>query len=134
MSRFQLTFGALVLAQAAHSVEEYAGHLWESFPPARFLTSLVSSDLERGFVLLNVSLLAFGVWCFLWPVRRGWPAAVTLAWLWAVVEIVNGIGHPLWSLREGGYTPGLATAPVLLVLAVYLAYQLRRANAPSTAA
>ena len=134
MSRFQLTFGALVLTQAAHSIEEYVGHLWESFPPARFLTSLVSSDLERGFVLLNVSLLAFGVWCFLWPVRRGWPVTVALAWLWAVVEIVNGIGHPLWSLREGGYTPGLATAPVLLVLAVYLAYQLRRANAPSTAA
>ena len=134
MSRFQLTFGALVLTQAAHSIEEYVGHLWESFPPARFLTSLVSSDLERGFVLLNVSLLAFGVWCFLGPVRRGWPVAVALAWVWAVVEIVNGIGHPLWSLREGGYTPGLATAPVLLVLAVYLAYQLRRANAPSTAA
>jgi hypothetical protein len=134
MSRFQLTFGALVLTQAAHSIEEYVGHLWESFPPARFLTSLVSSDLERRFVLLNVSLLAFGVWCFLWPVRRGWPVAVALAWLWAVVEIVNGIGHPLWSLREGGYTPGLATAPVLLVLAIYLAYQLRRANAPSTAA
>jgi hypothetical protein len=134
MSRFQLTFGALVLTQAAHSIEEYVGHLWESFPPARFLTSLVSSDFERGFVLLNVSLLAFGVWCFLWPVRRGWPVAVALAWLWAVVEIVNGIGHPLWSLREGGYTPGLATAPVLLVLAVYLAYQLRRANASSTAA
>ena len=134
MSRFQLTFGALVLTQAAHSIEEYVGHLWESFPPARFLTSLVSSDLERGFVLLNVALLAFGVWCFLWPVRRGWPVAVALAWLWAVVEIVNGIGHPLWSLREGGYTPGLATAPVLLVLAFYLGYQLRRANAPSTAA
>src|SRR2546430_8818503 len=134
MSRFQLTFGALVLTQATHSIEEYVGHLWESFPPARFLTSLVSSDLERGFVLLNVSLLAFGVWCFLWPVRRGWPVAVALAWLWAVVEIVNGIGHPLWSLRERGYTPGLATAPVLLVLAVYLAYQLRRATAPPTAA
>jgi hypothetical protein len=134
MSRFQLTFGALVLTQAAHSIEEYVGHLWESFPPAHFLTSLVSSDLERGFVLLNVTLLAFGVWCFLWPVRRSWRIAVPLAWLWAVVEILNGIGHPLWSFREGGYTPGLATAPVLLVLAVYLAYQLRRANAPSTAA
>jgi hypothetical protein len=134
MSRFQLTFGALILVQAAHSIEEYFGHLWESFPPARFVTGLVSSNPERGFVVLNVSLLAFGVWCFLWPVRRGWPVAVALAWLWAVLEIVNGIGHPLWSLREGGYTPGLATAPVLLVLAVYLAYQLRRSNAPSTAA
>jgi hypothetical protein len=28
-------FGAHVAAQAVHSVEEYAGRLWESFPPAR---------------------------------------------------------------------------------------------------
>ena len=134
MSRIQLTFAALIFVQAAHSVEEYVGHLWESFPPARFVTGLVSSNLERGFVILNVSLLAFGAWCFFWPVRRGWPVAVALMWLWAVIEIINGIGHPLWSLREGGYTPGLATAPLLLILAVYLAYQLRRAQSPSTAA
>ena len=134
MSRIQLTFAALIFVQAAHSVEEYVGHLWESFPPARFVTGLVSSNLERGFVILNLSLLAFGAWCFFWPVRRGWPVAVTLMWLWAVIEIINGIGHPLWSLREGGYTPGLATAPLLLILAVYLAYQLRRAQTPSTAA
>ena len=126
--RFQLTFGALILVQAAHSIEEYVGHLWESFPPTRFVTGLVSSNPERGFIALNLLLLALGVWCFLWPVRRGWPVAVALGWLWAVLEIGNGIGHALWSLREGGYTPGLATAPVLLVLAVYPAYRLRRAN------
>jgi len=134
VSRLQLTFGALILVQAAHSIEEYVGHLWESFPPTRFVTGLVSSNPERGFVALNVLLLAFGVWCFLWPVRRGWPVAFALGWLWAVLEIVNGIGHLLWSIHEGGYTPGLFTAPVLLVLAIYLAYQLRRANAPSPAA
>jgi len=134
MPRVRLTFGALILAQAAHSVEEYAGHLWESFPPARFVTGLVSSDHARGFVLLNVLLFAFGAWCFFWPVRRGWPIAGSLMWLWIVIEIGNGIGHSLWSLREGGYTPGLATAPILLVLAVYLAYQLRRAHTQSTAA
>ena len=133
MSRLQLTFGALILVQAAHSIEEYVGRLWESFPPTRFVTGLVSSNPERAFVALNVLLLAFGVWCFLWPVRRGWPVAVAMGWLWAVLEIVNGFGHLLWSIREGGYTPGLATAPILLVLAVYLAYQLRRANAPSPA-
>jgi hypothetical protein len=55
-------------------------------------------------------------------------------WLWAVIEIINGIVHPLWSLWEGGYTPGLATAPLLLVLAVYLASQLRSARTASTAA
>ena len=127
MSRFQLTFGALVLAQAAHSIEEYVGRLWKSFPPARFLAGLVSPDFERGFIVINVCLVAFGLWCLIWPVRRGWTVAVPLAWFWIVIETINGIGHPVWSLRNGGYTPGLITAPVLLFLALYLARELWRA-------
>jgi hypothetical protein len=130
MTRFQIAFGALILAQAAHSVEEYVGRLWESFQPARFVVGLVSSNPAQGFVIVNVLLVAFGAWCFWWPVRRRWPVAIALAWLWVVIEIVNGVGHPLWTLREGGYTPGVATAPILLVLAVYLAYELRRVHAP----
>ncbi len=117
-------FGALILAQAAHSLEEYAGRLWESFPPARFITGLVSRDLERGFVIINVTLVAFGIWCFLWPVRRRWPSATAIAWAWVGLELVNGVGHPLWSLRQGGYTPGVATALPLLVLALFLARRL----------
>lgn len=132
MTRFQATFGALVLAQAAHSVEEYVGRLWESFPPARFPTGLISQDLERGFLAINVSLVAFGLWCVLWPVRLGWPSAVPLAWVWIVAEVINGIGHPLWTLRQGGYTPGVATAPLLLALGVYLALQLPRKRKAGT--
>jgi uncharacterized membrane protein len=41
--------------------------------------------------------------------------------VWIGLELINGIGHPLWTLRQGGYTPGAVTAPVLLLLAVYLA-------------
>ena len=132
VTRLQLAFGALVLAQAAHSVEEYVGRLWESFPPARFLTGLISQDLERGFILINVSLAAFGLWCWLWPVRRGWPSAVHFGWAWVGVELVNGIGHPLWTVLQRRYTPGVATAPVLLVLAMFLAGQLRRVGRPSS--
>lgn len=124
-SRFKLAFGALLLAQAAHSLEEYVGHLWESFPPARLLTGLVSQDREWSFVALNILLLAFGLWCLIWPVRRGWPSAVSLGWGWVMVETINGIVHPVWTLHEGGYTPGVATAPLLLVSAGYLGYQLR---------
>lgn len=124
--RFQIAFGALVLGQAAHSVEEYAGRLWEAFPPARLLSGLISSDLETGFLMINLALVTFGVWCFLWPVRRGWPASVPIAWGWVAIETINGVGHPVWSIRQGGYTPGVATAPLLLILALYLAHQLRR--------
>ena len=119
------TFAWLILVQAAHSVEEYAGRLWESFPPARFVTGLVSQDLAHGFLILNVGLVGFGVWCLRWPVHRKRPSAVPILWGWTVVEIINGIGHPLWAIRQGGYTPGVITAPILLILAVTLAVQLR---------
>jgi hypothetical protein len=119
-------FGFLVLTQAAHTIEEYIGRLWESFPPARFLTALVSTDHERGFLIINVALVGFGVWCLLWPVGRSWRSAAGFAWFWVVISIVNGIGHPAWSLARGGYEPGVATAPLLLVLALLLARELRR--------
>jgi hypothetical protein len=135
MARFKVAFGALVLAQAAHSVEEYVGRLWESCPPARLLTGLISDDRAWGFVAINVSLVAFGLWCFLWPVRHGWPSALYPGWVWVTFEVINGIGHPLWTLREGGYTPGVGTAPALLALAVYLGDQLRNVpRHPSSAA
>jgi hypothetical protein len=125
VSRLQRAFGALVLGQAAHSVEEYLGRLWESFPPARFLTGLVADDREQGFVTINILLVAFGLWCFLWPFRRRWVSAVTLGWVWVAVEVLNGIVHPGWTLLQGAYTPGVATAPILLILALNLARQLR---------
>jgi hypothetical protein len=128
MNRVHLAFGTLLLLQAAHSTEEYVGRLWESFPPARFVSGLISENLERGFVVANVALLAFGLWAWLWPLRRDWPSARLLAWAWVTIEIVNGVGHPLWTLRQGGYTPGVATAPALLVVALYLANQLRLAD------
>ncbi len=124
MARLTAPFAALVAVQAAHSIEEYAGRLWESFPPAAYLTGLVSADRELGFLILNAALVAFGVWCLLWPVRKAWASAATFAWIWVVIETINGIGHPLWSVSQGTYTPGTLTAPILLVLALYLARQL----------
>jgi hypothetical protein len=124
MTRFDWTFLGLVTAQGAHSVEEYYGHLYEVFAPARFVSGLISENLEHGFVIFNVSLVIFGSWCFVWPVRRRWATLAPFVWLWIGIELVNGVGHPLWSLREMRYTPGLATAPVLLLLAIALAWQL----------
>jgi hypothetical protein len=37
------------------------GRLWESFPPARFASGLISENLERGFVVANVALVTFGL-------------------------------------------------------------------------
>jgi len=126
MPRLDAAFIALIGVQALHSFEEYVGRLYEVFPPARFVSGLVSEDLRFGFIIGNVVLVSIGLWCFLWPVRRRWRSAVTVAWVWVAIELVNGVVHPVWSLLEFRYTPGVATAPVLLIVALYLARQLRK--------
>ena len=82
---------------------------------------MISRNLEQGFIIFNVTLVAFGLWCYFWPVRQRWATAPAFVWIWIAIEMLNGIGHLAWSLMVGDYTPGVATAPVLLVLAVYLA-------------
>lgn len=129
--RFRTTFLALVCVQAMHSVEEYAFRLYDVFPPARMVSRLISADLRLGFLIFNVALVAFGFACWLGPVRRGWPSAVPLAWVWVAIELLNGIGHPIWSMMRGGYTPGVVTGLVLLPLALLLARELIAQPAPA---
>lgn len=122
--RIQYTFLSLVVVQGIHSLEEYVGKLYDVFLPARVISSLISSDRQQGFIIANVALVSFGLWCYLWPVRGRWSAATSFLWLWIGIELLNGIGHPLWAIYLRQYTPGLATAPLLLGLAIYLARQL----------
>lgn len=120
-SRAKYAFLALILVQAAHSLEEYTHRLWEVLAPTRFLIGLFSSDLATGFIIVNAAFVAFGLWCYFARIRPDHPSAKGFAVLWIAVELVNGIGHPAMALAAGGYTPGVATAPILLALAVYLA-------------
>jgi hypothetical protein len=132
--RSQIAFLLLVLAQAAHSIEEYVTRLYEVFAPARLVSSLISSDLSVGFLVFNTALVAFGFWCWAVPVRAGWRAAGGLVWFWAFLELGNGIGHLVLALSSGGYFPGALTAPFLLAFAVWLAVLLaRQARRPTPA-
>jgi Protein of unknown function with HXXEE motif len=126
MTRSKTTFLALVAAQTAHSVEESLGRLWDVFPPARFVTGLISEDRRFGFIVFNVALISFGIWCFFWPVLRRWSSAIAFMSFWVVIELINGMGHILWSVQAGGYTPGVITAPLLLILALLLGWELRK--------
>jgi len=125
-NRIKTTFLLLVLVQGLHSIEEYFGRLWEVFPPARFLTGLLSKNLETGFLIINIGLFIFGIWCWLTPVRRNKFFARGLIRFWIIIELINGTGHPVWALYERACVPGVVTAPVLLVLAVYLNKTLGR--------
>ena len=118
--KIKWTFLILVLVQGLHSIEEYVGKLWENFPPARVLCSLVSDNLVTGFLIINIGLFVFGLWCWLFPIRKNYFYAQFLVWFWIVLELINGIGHPIWTIVQKAYTPGILTAPILLVIAIIL--------------
>jgi Protein of unknown function with HXXEE motif len=118
--RIELAFLALILVQTAHSIEEYVTRLYDVFLPARFVSSLFSEDLRTGFVIANALLIAFGVLCWLIPVRRGWPTGHAVAWFWAILELANGTIHSGLALFRGGYFPGVFTAPLLLASGAWL--------------
>lgn len=123
-SRSRFAFLLLILAQAAHSVEEYAFRLYDVFGPARFISGLLSDDLSSGFVIFNTTLVLFGLWCYLARVRTGNRSAKGWVWLWILLELGNGLGHTVIALARSAYFPGVITAPVLLGLSIYLAMQM----------
>lgn len=113
--RTTMLFGAGVLFQFLHFVEEYSTRFFEQFPPVLGQLPWSSSF----FVVFNVFWLA--IWILAaFGLQAGYRAAFFPVWFFAIAAIVNGIAHPLLSLRAGGYFPGLLTSPLLAVVGVWL--------------
>ena len=124
--RVRNAFLALILVQAAHSLEEYVFGLYEVFVPARLASSLVSGDPAVGFAILNLAIVAFGAWCYLFHVRSGTASGRTWVWPWVVVSVGNGLVHTTVAAVRGTYFPGVVTAPFLFMVAAYIAIALLR--------
>lgn len=126
--RSQNLFLCLILSQALHSIEEYCFRLYDVLAPARFISSMVSSNLALGFAIVNIILVWFGIWCYLARVRRSHPSERSWAWFWTVLEAANGGGHLILAASRGGYFPGAATAPFLLGFSLSLGVTLSQAD------
>ena len=127
-------FLALILVQAGHSMEEYSTQLYDVLIPARIVSGFISDDHRVGFAIFNISLVAFGLWCFFGPVLHASRSALALAWFWVVLELLNGCAHIAWAASAGAYRPGLATAPILLAVALALGWRLQRRSSTTDAA
>jgi len=125
-------FLALIVAQAAHSIEEYVFRLYDVFAPARFVSGLLTDNLALGFAVANTLIVLFGIWCYVARVRANHPSARGFAWFWTGLEFANGIGHTVIALARGGYFPGVATAPILIAVSMYLAAQSTASRAASS--
>ncbi len=123
-TRIRVTFLALMLMQALHSVEEYLFRFYAVFPPARLLNALLPGFARPGFIAFNVFLVLLGFWCFSYRIRPRHKHARRWMWLWVAIELFNGVGHPVWAIICRAYVPGLVTAIPMLCLAAYLAHLL----------
>jgi len=123
-SRARVAFLLLILSQAAHSVEEYAFRLFDVFPPAHFVSTMLSSNPARGFAIANVGIVLSGVFCYVSLVKPGHPAERAVAWFWLLLELGNGVGHTIMAMSRAGYFPGVATAPALVGISLYLGGRL----------
>ncbi len=107
-TRARAAFLGLIVAQAAHSIEEFVFRLFDVFLPARLVSGLFSRDLATGFAIANVALVLFGAWCYFARVRPGHASGRAFAWFWTLLELGNGIGHVTMAVSRRGYFPGVA--------------------------
>jgi hypothetical protein len=106
-----------VALQAAHFGEEFATGFHRRFFPQLGLAPWPDA-LFAGFNLawIAVWLIAVGAAA---ARRASGPAATVLTFL-AIAAVVNGIVHPLLSLRAGGYFPGLFSSIPLALGGLWL--------------
>lgn len=119
---------AAVLVQAAHFAEELATGFHRRFPELL--------GLEPWPVAFFVSFNLF--WLAIWGLSIGGLAArrsIALFPLWflGIASVVNVLAHPLLSLRDGGYFPGVVSSLLLgLAGAILLRHLLRLTARPRT--
>ena len=122
-------FWLLGLAQAAHSMEEMRARLYDFMWIATERLGLPRMGMSATtFALVNMGIIAFllGIAPFV-AARRDW--AIAVAWIAAIVEIANGVGHLTAVLVFRGYAPGAITAPLLIAAGIALIRSLKRERA-----
>ncbi|MCI0403988.1 MAG: HXXEE domain-containing protein [Acidobacteria bacterium] len=121
----------LAFGQAVHSIEEMRTGLYDFFWT---MTGVVHNAFPSfpqfrwdavTFAVVNMGIITFGLGIAPF-VREGRGWAVGLAAVVAVVETFNGIAHIAAAFYFGGYVPGVASAPLLLLLGVTLLRELWR--------
>ncbi len=121
----------LTLALAVHVLDEAV----TDFLP--FYNSLVTT-LRRSYAWVPLPTFEFSVWLggliiavvsllALAPlVFAGRPAMRTVSYLFAIVMVVNALGHAGASVYLSEFAPGVYSSPLLFGAAVYLLHWTRR--------
>jgi hypothetical protein len=101
----------LAVAFVLHEAEEWNLGDWER---ATFTPPPDVSDAELRTLLVAFAALGFGFTALALTRFRPRTALLALLPLYVTVIFGNALTHIHWSVRFGGYTPGVVTAALLL--------------------
>lgn len=118
-----------ILAQSAHFIEEAMTGFHESFPAVFGLPPIPFP------VFVAFNLLWIVVWLGSIPgITKPLRFAFFTAWFLGFAGVLNLVAHPVLAIVTGGYFPGLMTAPLVGLFAVWLCVRLHRASGVSVSA
>jgi len=121
MSEISVIVFGLILALLAHLFEEVHTGFRKNFP--------IGEMPKPVFVGINLTLYTF---CFVTLLLAwlGHPLAIPLGWVFALIMLVNGVGHIGIMAYRRAYFPGGITAFLLVASSIYLIHSLLRAGDP----
>ncbi|OHE77328.1 MAG: hypothetical protein A3G75_03615 [Verrucomicrobia bacterium RIFCSPLOWO2_12_FULL_64_8] len=124
---------ALCIALAVHVTDEAATDFLSVYNPT-------AAAIRNRFPLLPLPTFTFGVWLaglcaaivillgLSRPAFRGSRAVLWLAYPFAVLMFMNGLGHIGGSFYRGNLMPGVYSSPLLLLASAWLFVCARRSR------
>jgi hypothetical protein len=112
-------------AQCVHFVEELMTGFRNELPALFGLSGIPLA----AFVIFNLMWIAIWV-ASIAGLRAARSGAFFAAWFLAIAGTLNGVAHPLFAVRVGGYFPGLLSAPFVAIAALRLWRRLGAATCP----
>ena len=112
-----------IACQCLHVIEEFTTGFHLLFPPL-FGLAPISAELFVGF---NVFWL--GIWAVAaFGILRNSRIAYFPVWFFGLAMCLNGIAHPLLSVWQSGYFPGLVTSPVVGIMGFMITRNLSQST------
>jgi hypothetical protein len=108
-----------IACQCLHCIEEFVTGIHLVFPPL-FDLAPVSAEVFVGFNVFWIGIWAVSVL----GIMRGSRIAYFPAWFFALAMCLNGVAHPLLSVWQSGYFPGLITSPLVGIIGLVIMRQL----------
>ena len=117
--RLERSFLAGLAVQCLHFGEEFLAGFHQRFPPLFGLAAWSPGF----FVAFNLFWIA--VWLLsLAALRQGRRLALWPISFYVLAMLLNGVAHPVLAAMEGGYFPGLLTAPLAAAMGVWVGARL----------